>query len=220
MTMRGGKDFPRDDRTVEEKMLAVPSRLPARFFAAAMVGVVVILSGVAVAVWVVHLSGQAAEDRDRIDALEASNGEKADDIARLGSALDLNTAQLEALGVTPLVPPADEIVAERGDTGPPGPPGDRGQIGPIGPPGPAGSDGPPGPQGDTGTAGPTGQPGTAGAPGAVGSSGEPGPQGPPGATGPPGPAGAPPESFTFTWLATTYRCSDPDGDGDFTCSPT
>lgn len=112
---------------------------------------------------------------------------------------------------------------EPGDPGDPGQAGEPGAAGEEGAPGQAGSPGAPGP-------GPTDDQiaaavdaycsarndcqGPAGPAGADGEDGAPGPAGPRGAQGPP------PESFTFTHLAITYRCTDPDGDGAYTCEPT
>lgn len=80
-----------------------------------------------------------------------------------------------------------------------------------------------------GCAGPPGSPGSPGTPGEPGEDGEPGP-GPSagqvttavndfcaannGCVGPPGPAVG---TFRFTYFLTTYVCSDPDGDLDYTC---
>lgn len=99
-----------------------------------------------------------------------------------------------------------------GIQGPRGPPGsaDDGEDGSPGAPGAEGEAGPPGPQGEQGPPGPQGQPGNDGANGAQG------PQ------GPPGPAGFP-VSWTFTVPdaigngSTTYVCTDPDGDRNYTC---
>lgn len=109
-------------------------------------------------------------------------------------------AQLEALGQTPVAPPASTTVATPPERGPQGDPG------PVGPQGPA----PTGVQiltavavfchtADSPCTGPTGAPGVSvqGDPGATGPIGGPGPQGPAGPAGvdgasvqgPPGPAG-------------------------------
>lgn len=122
-----------------------------------------------------------------------------------------------------------------------GPQGVQGLQGPSGPPGPAGPQGPQGLQGvpglngrngdkgDTGQPGPTGltgTPGDAGAPGPQGTTGDTGPAGPAGPAGPQGekgdkgdtgPAGYP-DSFTFTWAAFTYTCTDADGDHNYECT--
>lgn len=134
-----------------------------------------------------------------------------------------------------------------GPQGPPGIPGIQGPPGVQGPPGPQGDQGPrgfEGQEGDRGASGADGsdgtdgEDGTDGIDGQDGATGPAGPQGEPGPAGPPGPkgdkgdkgdAGAPgpagfPASWTFTVPSnapgqpdTTYTCSDPDGDHNYTC---
>lgn len=147
--------------------------------------------------------------QDAVTSSEATSAALAGDVAALRE-------QVRSLGATP-VAPAPEVRVERGatgDRGPAGPPGRDGRdarpasmdelvaavslfcgptscIGPQGPQGPAGPQGPTGPQGETGAAGPAGPPGE------------------------PGPA---PQSFTFTAQGQrTFECTDPDGDGAYTC---
>lgn len=165
----------------------------------------------------------------------------------LAGDVDSLRQQVEALGGDPIVgEPGDvisEIIGPTGPPGPPGPPGPEGGDGTAGRPGDDGSPGAPGSPGSAGEPGspggpgPTGSPGEPGAPGEsvtgpAGSTGPAGPQGPqgePGPAGPPGSAGAdgsdgqdgqPPESFTFTYLLVTYRCTDPERDGAYTCEAT
>lgn len=91
----------------------------------------------------------------------------------------------------------------------PGPQGPGGADSTV--PGPAGADGQdstvPGPQGppgaDSTVPGPQGESGSPGADSTV-----PGPQGPPGPR---------PDSFSFEWANQTYTCTDPDGDGAYSC---
>lgn len=112
----------------------------------------------------------------------------------------------------------------RGHSGTPGPrstvPGPRSTV-----PGPTGSPGPPGMQGP----GPTDEQVSAGVTaycdahnqcqGPAGTDGKDGAPGPKGDTGDRGPAGYP-DAFTFTDPAgRTQRCTDPDGDHDYTCTP-
>lgn len=127
-----------------------------------------------------------------------------------------------------------------GEAGPTGPVGPGGVTGPRGPRGATGAQGPTGPQGPAGPRGTAGDDGANGADGTgatgpqgpagpAGPQGDPGPQGPAGPAGPAGPTGQPgadaqpPESFTFTATGplgqqTTYRCADPDADGNYTCT--
>jgi hypothetical protein len=112
------------------------------------------------------------------------------------------------------------VPGRAGVEGAPGPMGGRGRRGERGATGRAGSDGAdgrPGVAGSDGAVGPAGTDGTDGKDGedgVAGAKGDPGAAGPPGEQGPPGP---PVESFTFTFLGTDYTCTDPDGDGDYTC---
>lgn len=94
------------------------------------------------------------------------------------------TAQVEALGATPVVGPSGSP-GEPGAsvTGPPGMPGAAGSTGPVGP------SGPPGATGKAGTPGASGAPGVPGAVGATGPAGPVGPAGPQGIQGEPGVAG-------------------------------
>jgi outer membrane murein-binding lipoprotein Lpp len=199
-------------------------RPPKRMFVAAAVGVVVLLSGAAVAMFLLHQTS-------RIASLEDTAAERSSDVDRLADSLDATRAQLEQLGVEPAAPPPEVVVDQRGDAGPQGPAGRAGEPGPPGPTGDPGTDGAPGvggrpgepgTTGAAGTPGPVGATGATGEPGSTGAPGEPGPAGPqgdPGPAGPDGQPGSPPTSWTFTWLGTTWTCTDPDGDLAYTCTP-
>lgn len=181
----------------------------------------------------------------RLTSEVSGTRQEAADRGRERNALSIDVEELRAqllrLGETPKVgpPPEPAEAPERGPAGaaglsivgPPGPAG-VGLIGPPGPSGPGGVGGPAGAPG-VGTAGAPGSPGRDGAdgapgePGPAGPQGEPGPQGATGEagqTGPQGPQGPPGQgvqSFTFTDNAgRSYRCTDPDGDGEFTCEQT
>jgi len=180
----------------------------------------------------VSLRDQAAHNADDIDRVEAANRVLA--------------AQLEAEGVEPAAPPADGDAQIVPIPGPAGDDGDTGRpgrdcnpllwpvcIGPQGEPGepgaspPAPDDGRDGTDGSDGADGrpPTGQEIAAGVAAFCADGRCQGPQGPPGAAGPAGatgaqgPPGPAPSSFSFTWLAATWSCADPDGDGAYTCQP-
>jgi Collagen triple helix repeat (20 copies) len=169
-----------------------PSRFPRPpiWFWVAVIGGAVATS--LVGMMALRVGSRAAENEDRIAALEATGIALAD--------------QVESLGEEPVVTP-EEITGNDNVVTVPGPPG------PEGPAGDKGSDGSPGP------AGPPGEPGAAGSSGdtgATGSEGEPGAEGPPGA---PGPAGSGPASFTFKFREVTFMCTDPEGDGSYDCHP-
>lgn len=126
------------------------------------------------------------------------------------------------------LPGVDGEQGPRGPAGPPGDDGEDGQPGPIGPVGPAGADGddglngtsgPPGANGTNGVDGATGEPGPQGEPGAVGPQGPVGPEGPQGPQGETGTQGPAVSSFTFTFLAVDYICTDPEADGTYACAP-
>lgn len=138
--------------------------------------------------------------------------------------------QVKGLGEKPVVTPRDIPVGPQGPQGvqgargPAGIPGLQGPLGPQGPVGPEGPEGPKGPPGEDGEDGADGADGADGQDGVPGEPGPPGPKGEPGDQGPrgeQGPAGYP-ESFTFTYHDRlgeehTYRCTDPDGDRNYTC---
>ena len=141
----------------------------------------------------------------------------------------------------------DKAVQVEEQAGPAGPAGHRGPRGPAGPPGagsagPAGPQGPKGesvkgPQGDTvvgpkgetvvgpkgetvvGPGGPAGEKGEKGEKGDKGDSvkGDPGEPGPAGPAGPVGPVGPAVGTFRFSVAGVPYVCSDPDGDGNYSC---
>jgi hypothetical protein len=107
-----------------------------------------------------------------------------------------------------------QYCAMNGCSGTAGAPGSQGATGEAGAEGATGATGPPGPPGPPGQQGPPGPPGEPGAEGAQGPPGPPGPPGPQGAQGPP--VG----SFTILSAAgVSITCSDPEGDGQYTCSP-
>jgi len=208
-----------------------------------LLAAVVIWLAIGTVIWLSHkLDTQEENDRDSI-ADRAALAERADALEANQKAL---LAQLEELGARPdltaedLEASAEGDIVVRGEPGPPGPPGLEGPRGPTGPPGTSGEDGAPGDPGSTGAqgtdgtdgaqgpAGTDGRAGEPGSPGPQGPAGEPGPQGPAGPAGPTGPAGEPgpqgpagptgyPDSWTFTFLGTTYVCTDPDGDRAYTC---
>lgn len=161
---------------------------------------------------------------------------------KYATALDALVQQVHSLGIEPAAPAPDPAATLQGQKGEKG---DEGQKGPPGPPGPAGATGQPGavgstgaagakgdrgeagpagvagPAGPTGSAGPsgmTGPEGPSGPAGAAGAQGDAGPAGATGATGATGPQGPEPASFTFTQGITTWTCTDPDGDGDYSCT--
>lgn len=187
----------------------------------ARLGVVVVLLIVGgVFLWSVQ------RDRDRVaDELATAHT----DIAELASALATVSGQVEALGGEPAVEveagvDGPELVpgpqGETGQRGPQGPEGDPGPPGPVGPMGAMGADGLAGPDGAPGSDGEVGAPGETGPAGTAGAPGPPGPQGEPGPAGAQGDPGPPPESWSFTWLGTTWTCTDPDGDLAYECTPT
>lgn len=106
----------------------------------------------------------------------------------------LNDEPIPADCKKPVVPPAEDIVAETGENlvgpigpmGPVGPPGATGERGERGEPGARGKRGQDGARGPAGRKGGRGEPGP---PGALGEQGEPGQDGDAGPQGPPGPAG-------------------------------
>jgi len=155
--------------------------------------------------------------------------------------------QVRSMGKKPVVRPEQVpgigprgiqgVQGIQGLTGPPGPPGPvgpqgvqgfqgesgkAGSAGTNGADGKAGADGSSGPAGSPGADGPQGPKGDTGPQGPQGPKGEPGPKGDNGAQGETGPPGYP-TSFTFTQTditgrETTYTCSDPDGDHQYTCT--
>lgn len=167
-----------------------------------------------------------AEEVDAADTKAAAASVQAGTAANAARAL---SEQVEALGGDPVIDTDTlPLLTEPGPEGPAGlpgiqgiqgVPGPQGPVGVTGPPGPRGPIGPIGPVGPTGAAGPAGaagNPGPAGPKGDPGPAGEPGQDGTDGQTGDPGPAGYP-DAFTFTSLGQTYRCTDQDGDREYTC---
>lgn len=127
--------------------------------------------------------------------------------------------QVESLGEEPVIDstPNGGDKGDQGDRGERGPRGDTGDRGSPGKTGATGAVGPPGAQGGAGPEGPEGPPGDPGEEGPQGEVGPAGPVGEAGATGPPGQDGRTPTSFTFTFLASTYRCTDDNRDGHYEC---
>ena len=146
--------------------------------------------------------------------------EMAEDEAEDNRDIAMLAEQVEDLGGDPEVALQGDAVpvavpGEQGPQGDRGPRGDPGAVGPQGPAGPAGPQGVAGPAGPAGATGPAGADGINGVDGAPGPQGEPGPIGPAGPQGPTGPA---PASFTFEAAGNrTFVCTDPDGDGNYTC---
>jgi len=166
---------------------------------------------------VVLLAWLWSADQERRD-LQRSNADLRAQVETLAVGYDsLNDRTAEDL------PSADELVEDvDASTGPAGPPG------PAGPIGPRGFDGKDGATGPIGLPGASGSPGVDGSDGATGDTGETivGPQGLAGAdgatgqVGPQGPAGPGPASFTFTFMATTWECTDTEPvDGHYECTP-
>lgn len=154
---------------------------------------------------------------------------------RLEVSRDALAAQVEQLGGDPVedASPGDVVVVP----GEPGRDGEDGRDGrdcdPLIWPLCQGPQGEQGEQGEPGETPPPGEDGVDGLPGrpptaeeiadAVAAycdggacKGDPGADGAPGADGP---AGPPPASFEFSWLTTTWTCTDPDGDGHYACEP-
>jgi Collagen triple helix repeat (20 copies) len=200
--------------------------------AAALALIVFVVWAVVLAVHASHRASRAADEQHQTSRR----------IGNLESALSAQRRQfIDCKGlsprdnpacVKPVAPPAESIgpagpAGAVGPIGPVGPEGARGRQGPRGPQGPRGIPGPQGVAGSTGNTGAAGRQGVAGPPGAKGepgpqgepgNPGDPGPTGPQGDPGPPGPAGYP-DSFTFTGPdGTTYVCTDPDRDHDYTCA--
>ncbi len=170
-------------------------------FSVAVVAGSVLLAGI---IWSIFaLFGRASSSDTRADLLtqllDESNA-RTNALAR----------QVKSLGATPVATPVS--VPLPGPPGAAGAQGPRGFIGPVGPNGAPGRSGAPGARGPAGPLGATGQ------------AGQTGPQGPTGQTGPrgpQGPSGPPPESFTWDDNSgRTYTCSDPDGNGSYTCTQT
>jgi hypothetical protein len=192
------------------------------------------------------VAGMGAALRDAHDAkgdvAAIKSGAQTDhiQIKNLKKSLSAQRAQFQACkgkkagspGCTiPISPPAGKIGPQgvqgmQGIAGPPGPIGPQGPQGLQGVPGADGKNGAHGIQGDPGPAGDPGPPGTPGdtgpqgPEGPTGAKGDTGPAGPKGDTGPTGPkgdTGPEPKSFTFSQGPFVYTCTDPDGDGNYTC---
>lgn len=171
---------------------------------------------------------------ERVNQAEESARQSRSDARVMEKSVGALAGQVKRLGGKPVVTPTnvpETITGPAGVPGQAGQRGDQGTAGPRGPAGPRGATGTPGQRGTVGATGATGQTGAQGPPGPPGkdgADGKNGDPGPPGPAGPAGPAGAQgpagyPDSFTYTTGAgipgqeTTYRCTDPDGDHNFTC---
>lgn len=107
--------------------------LPRRQLIAVGVGVAAVLSGIVAGGW--ELQDAITAQRDRIKDLEAGLAVEVDATEAVSDGLDVTRQQLEAEGVEPVVPPAEEIVDDvergrRGEQGEQGEPGKRGRRGP------------------------------------------------------------------------------------------
>lgn len=109
-----------------------PPRFPRRQVWAGAAGGVLLLAGVAVGGWELQRATRAEQDRERIEALEATASERADVMDALSEGLDITRGQLEAEGVEPAVPPPEEIAedTEAARRGEQGEQGERGRRGP------------------------------------------------------------------------------------------
>lgn len=183
----------------------------------------------------INLTGSVREQ-------EQAEKPRAEMRAALAADVEALRSQLLALGQVPDAGPPAAVQpgppGREGRAGPPGRPGDPGAdgaafVGPPGAPGAPGGAGSPGASGTTGQSGADSTvPGPSGADGRDGAdSTVPGPSGrdgadstvpgPQGERGEPGADGRPPESFTFTdRTGKTFRCADPDGDGNYDCEST
>lgn len=164
---------------------------------------------------------------ERLAATEAQNEDLRQQIRNSRKQTQALIGQVRSLGEKPVVTPGELPPGPQGPQGSQGPAGPVGAQGPLGPQGPIGPRGLAGPEGEAGPAGPAGADGEDGADGATGPPGPPGPPGPKGDPGDQGPRGEQgpagyPQSFTFTYQGglgneRTYRCTDPDGDRNYTC---
>ncbi len=151
------------------------------------------------------------QQRVEIDSVRSMAMQNAVDSDANANALRKANGRLEAAGEQPVAIPAPGPAGAVGATGAAGRDG-LSVTGPAGPQGVRGRDGVPG-AGVNGTNGSNGTAGAAGADGAIGATGATGPAGPAGtdgATGPAGPSGAdgqPPQSWTFSYLGTSYTCT-------------
>lgn len=164
--------------------------------------------GIALACWLVAITGAVLLVWARIDAADHRGDELAAEADRRGTAVStLATdvrqlrAQIKAAGRTPVAPDPGKAVKDlpdRAEVPVPEPiPGEKGEPGEPGKAGRDGTDGKNGEQGEPGTPGATGppgvqgEPGRDGAPGVQGEKGDPGEKGEKGDTGEQGPTGPP-----------------------------
>ncbi len=150
---------------------------------------------IALACWLVAISGAVLLVWARIDSADRRGDDLAAEADRRGTAVStlatdvrkLRT-QIKSEGRTPVAPDPTQAVDDlpaRAEVPVPIP----GPRGPEGSPGSPGADGRDGSTGSSGRAGPSGQPGSAGKDGSAGQSGPQGEPGPAGPAGPQGPAG-------------------------------
>lgn len=141
---------------------------------------------------------------DRVTVLSDQVSDQSDHADDRDADVEALRAQLQSIGVEPVV---DGDATEPGEDGADGRDGRDGRDGEtvVGPAGPPGADGESvvGPQGPVGPAGPPGADGVT-VVGPQGPAGESGPQGPPGADGQPVP-------FEFVAAGVTYACNPVPG---------
>lgn len=217
-------------------MATILRRIP-YVWALALLGVGVAASLVSV-LWLAQVAGQGATTNTAQAAEITATGDELDEVSALATELRAGllkaNQRLRDNGAVPVVVPTATIPANgsdgadgldgldgaAGSPGAEGRDGSEGLPGGIGPVGVAGSAGVDGTKGDTGATGPKGDTGATGPAGSDGANGAPGADGAVGQPGANGADGQPPRSFTFTNLGVTYTCDDPEGDGDYTCTPT
>ena len=166
--------------------------------------------GIVLSVIALALFGWLAATRYRTEntELEGTVDDRQELIQELRRDVEVLATQVEGLGANPIVEPGDSdpirtVVGIPGERGPQGPIGETGEPG------------------ESGGEGPAGQAGAQGAPGesVVGPEGPMGAMGPPGPPGETGPRGPAIQSFTFTFLTTTWFCDDQNQDGAYECNP-
>lgn len=182
---------------------------------------------IAVACWLIALTGAVIMVWGRIDAETSRADQLAAEADRRGRAVttlatdvrQLRT-QVKGEGETPVAPDPDDAVEGLPDRAEvpvpiPGPRGPAGSTGPSGQPGRDGSDGTEGEAGGDGAAGERGQGGAPGTDGTPGEQGVPGPAGPAGEQGPRGEQGEPgPRGEQGPACPTGYSLQAPASDPD------
>lgn len=185
---------------------------------------------IAVACWLLALTGAVVIVWARIDAESSRAADLAAEADRRGRAVTTLATDVRELrtqvsdeGETPVAPdPADAVenLPDRAEVPVPipGPRGPAGRTGPAGTPGSSGTDGEDGSDGAAGERGQDGAPGTdgtsgeQGAPGPAGPAGPAGEQGPRGEQGEPGPRGE--QGPEGPACPTGYSLQAPPGDPD------